>query len=155
MKLEAMKRALASYKPGTFVSLEWERDVTSARARKQGVVVYKHSEGIVRTNVNYRNLAAVKARELVEGRESWFEHVEKGIVQSKKDNSKKYLQAFPVPGKRIKSTLTVVDENGVYQATAQELYDKGYVNKDVVTASEQLDTFIIGLDNILAFGGNR
>ena len=155
MKVEAMKRALESYKAGTFVNLEWEREVTSAKAKKQGVVVYKHSKGLVRTDVNYRNLASVKDRPVVEGKESWFEHIGNGLLQSKKDDSKKYLQAFPVRGKKIKSTLTVVDETGVYQATAEELYEKGYVNKDVLPVSQQLDTFIVSVENIIAFGGNK
>lgn len=154
MKLESIEKALETYKPGTFVSLEWERDVTSARARKQGVLVYKHSKGVIRTDVNYRALQSVQSKEPSQ-RESWFEHYRRGVLQSKKDPSKKYLQAFPVPGKKIKTVLTVVDESGVYTATAEELYEKGYVNKDVVSTAEQLDTFIVGLDNILAFGGNR
>ena len=153
MKIETLLEKLESYKAGSFVNLSWEREVSSAKAKKAGIRISKKSAGLIRTDINYDALAAVQGLDRGD-KESWFEHYRKGILQSKKDPSKKYLQAFPVPGKKIASKMVVQTESDVYECPAEELYEKGLITKAALSDKSGLDTFIIGVENITAFVGN-
>lgn len=148
MKINELLNKLESYRAGTFVTLGWERDVSSAKAKKLGIQVMKSSSGLIRTEVDYNNLKAVQGMERGD-KESWFEHFNKGILQSKKDPSKKYLQAFPVPGKKFNVRMFV---NGV-EEDAQSLYEKGLITKAALGNTCELDTFTVSVDNIVNFGG--
>lgn len=147
MELKKLLKKLESYKAGTFITLEWERDVSSAKAKKLGVQVVKSSSGVIRTEVNYENLKSIQGVERGD-KESWFEHFSQGIVQNKKDPSKKYLQAFPIPGKKFNVKMFM---NGV-EEDAQTLYEKGLITKAALGNTCELDTFTINVDNIVEFG---
>ena len=60
MKLDNLLKILDVYKAGTIVRLIWERDVSSAKAKKENIVILKRSTGLIRTDVDYNNLAAVR-----------------------------------------------------------------------------------------------
>lgn len=152
MKLETLLEKLENYKAGSFVNLAWEREVSSAKAKKAGVTIIKKSAGLIRTDVNYSALAAVQNMERGE-KESWFEHYRKGLLQSKKDSSKKYLQAFPVPGKKISSKMVVDTGSETYECDAEKLYADGLITKAALGSKTGIDTFIIGVENITEFGG--
>ena len=79
MKVENLLKILDVYKAGTIVRLIWERDVSSAKAKKQNIQILKKSSGLIRTDVDYNSLAAVKEKaadgsENPVKKESWFEH---------------------------------------------------------------------------------
>lgn len=154
MKLETLLEKLDSYKAGSFVNLAWEREVSSAKAKKAGIKISKKSAGLIRTDVNYSALAAVQGIERGE-KESWFEHYRKGLLQSKKDSSKKYLQAFPVPGKKISSVMVVDTGSEVYECDAEKLYADGLITKAALGSKTGTDTFIVSVENITSFGGNE
>lgn len=151
MKLEALINKLNNYKAGTFVKVTWERDVSSAKAKKQGISITKECVGLVRVGINYNALKALQGVERSEDRKpSWFEHCEesKGLIQSKNDSSKKYLQVFTVPGSKIKSTMIT---NGQVEA-ANVLYDMGLITKAALSNNEELHTFTLNVENIKSFG---
>lgn len=149
--LNEMLNKLDNYKSGSFVKAGWRRDVASAKARKQNLKVEKVSSGLIRTEINYENLEKVlnNIDRSEERKESWFEHYSKGILQSKKNPEKKYLQAFPIPGKMIKSEILV---NGIAM-DPNEAYAQGYITKAALPTSSELLTFTISLDNLEYFGG--
>lgn len=149
--LTEMLNKLDNYKSGTFVKAGWRRDVASAKARKQNIIVEKVSSGLIRTEISYENLKAAlnSISNSEEKRESWFEHYNKGILQNKKNPEKKYLQAFPIPGKKIKSEILV---NGVAM-DPNKAYEEGYITKAALPSTSELLTFTISLDNLEYFGG--
>lgn len=149
--LNEMIKKLNTYKSGSFVKAGWRRDVASAKARKQNITVEKVSSGLIRTEINYENLEKVlnSIDRSEEKKESWFEHYSKGLLQSKKNPEKKYLQAFPVPGKKIKSEILV---NGIAM-DPNKAYEQGYITKAALPTANELLTFTISLDNLEYFGG--
>lgn len=152
MLLKDLEAKLNKYRSGSFVNIEWERNIESAKAKKLNHKIIKHSKGIIRTEVNYQNLERVLNQPTSNGekKESWFEHYTKGIIQSKKNPEKKYLQAFPVPGKKI---LTYYSIDGK-EVDPFQLYSEGLITKAALptTDSEQLLTFTLSVDNIITFG---
>ena len=132
--------------------MERERSIESAKAKKLNHKIVKHSKGIVRTEINYQNLEKVLNQANSnnnEKKESWFEHYTKGILQSKKDPSKKYLQAFPISGKKIK-TQYLLDGKEV---NPQDLYEQGLITKAALpNQADELLTFALNVDNIISFG---
>lgn len=154
MKLEALIKKLNSYKAGTFVKITWERDISSAKAKKQGISVTKECEGVVRVGINYNSLKALQGVERSEDRKpSWFEHCQntpKGIIQSKSDNDKKYLQVFTVPGSKIKTSIST--NNNETSSTADQLYEMGLITKAALSDKDELNTFTLNVENIKSFG---
>lgn len=150
MKLEMMLKKLESYKPGTFVKIAWEREVSSAKAKKAGIKVIKKSEGIFRVDIAYDNLQAVKGMERNTEYESWFKHSEihKAILESKKDESKKYLQVFTGANQKVKTEMVVGEE----VRKPEDLYEEGLITKAALPSGEPTLTFTLGLDNITVFG---
>ena len=155
MLLRDLEKKLDSYKSGTFVSAEWARNIESAKAKKLGYQVVKHSKGLIRTEINYSNLEKVLNQSNIvseDKKESWFEHYNKGILQSKKNPEKKYLQAFPIPGRKIKAEYLL---NGK-PVNPSELYEQGLITKASLPNSddgEELLTFSVSIDNLISFGG--
>lgn len=156
MKLEALIKKLNSYKAGTFVKITWERDISSAKAKKQGISVTKECEGVVRVGINYNSLKALQGVERSEDRKpSWFEHCQdtpKGIIQSKSDNDKKYLQVFTVPGSKIKSSISMNNECDETSCTVDRLYEMGLITKAALSNGDELNTFTLNVENIKSFG---
>ena len=153
MKLENLMEKLNSYRPGTFVKISWERDVSSAKAKKAGVSVIKKSEGVFRVDIQYENLAQVKEREeKVEIRDSWFKHsdIHYAILENKKDESKKYLQVFTGANTKVKTSMMVDGE----VKNSQALYEEGMITKAALPSGEPQLVFTLGIDNIISFGNN-
>ena len=158
MKVENLLKILDVYKAGTIVRLIWERDVSSAKAKKQNIQILKRSSGLIRTDVDYNSLAAVKEK-AVDGsdnsvkKESWFDHYRKGLLQSKKDPERKYLQAFPMNGNAIKTVFTVTYDDGkVEEKSGDDLYEAGLITKAALGDKTGTETFIVSVDNIISFG---
>ena len=147
MKFEDLMESLKAYKAGTFIALEWEKDISSAKSKKMGIQVIKRSSGVIRTKINYRNLKATQNQEKGE-KKSWFEHLSECILQSKNDNSKKYFQAFPVPSKKFKVKMLVDGK----EASPQHLYDMGLINKSALENIYELNSFVVDVNNIVKFG---
>lgn len=152
MLLKELEKKLDSYKSGTFVSAEWARNIESAKAKKLGHNIVKRSHGLIRTEINYQNLEKVLSQSSTgEKKESWFEHYTKGILQSKKNPEKKYLQAFPIPGKKI-SAEYLLDGKPV---DAFQLYEQGLITKANLPTADDIEllTFSLSIDNLISFGG--
>ena len=155
MNIKNLVEKLNTYKPGTFISVSWEKDISSAKAKKQGTEVRKKCKGVVRLGINYNNIKSIidslptfDDKEFK--KESWFTHCEDNrcLVKSKKDEEKKYLQIFTVPGCKIKSSIEV---NGEKQS-ADNLYEQGLITKSSLPNSEQLVTMTLSIDNIVKIG---
>lgn len=148
MHLNQIQEVLNHYKPGSFIKIGWERDISSARAKKQGITIIKKCEGIVRTGINYRNVKNATISENPE-HESWFEHCNiRGLVQSKSDNSKKYLQLYPVKNNKIKQKIS----SNIEETNIEKLYELGYVTKSSLNKSDKLIVITLGIENIVKFG---
>ena len=159
MKVENLLKILDVYKAGTIVRLIWERDVSSTKAKNQNIQILKRSSGLIRTDVDYNSLAAVKEKAADSSdnsvkKESWFEHYRKGLLQSKKDPDKKYLQAFPMNGNAIKATFIVINLNdgGKVEVCGEQLYEDGLITKAALGDKTGTETFIVSVDNIISFG---
>ena len=158
MKVEKLLSILDSYKAGTIVRLVWERDVSSAKAKKQNIRIVKKSSGLIRTDINYSALASIQEKksdkeEVVEKKESWFQHYRKGLLEHKSNPEKKYLQAFPMNGNAIKSTFIVIDENNSNkESIGEDLYEAGLITKAALGDKTGTETFIVSVDNIISFG---
>lgn len=158
MKLENLLNRLDSYKAGTFVKVIWSSDVSSAKAKKSGVEVTKNCEGLVRVGINYSNLKAVQEQlalrdENEPKKESWYTHseVNRCLVESKKDTEKKYLQVFTIPGKKIKSYMTV--GHSKFKVSADKLYELGLITKSALPNNDEMHVFTLAIDKIKSFGG--
>lgn len=158
MELSLLQSKLNNYKKGTFVKVVWEKEISSAKAKKSNIKVMKKCEGIVRAGVTYANIGLVKEilanksqNEETNNKPSWFEHIGNGIVQHKTNNEKKYLQLFFVNNNKIKSNISV---EGVNTTNANELYELGLITKaDLPKQSDEpLVTMTIGVENIVSFG---
>lgn len=160
MKLENLQEKLENYKSGTYVNVEWSREVSNAKCKKSGLTVIKNCNGVVRAAINYNNLKAVKALQdtnFENNKTSWFEHFSRGLVQNKQDTSKKYLQLFTTNNHKINSSYIVLDaENKIcmFNRTPEELYEMGMINKSELSSADKLATFTLNVENIVKFGGN-
>ena len=151
MKVSDLLEKLKDYKPGTFVNIEWEREIASAKAKKEGVRVFKHSSGVFRVDVDYKNLSKVQTSSNTEPtKEAWFTHsgLHDAIVESKRDPEKKYLQVFLGANNKVKSEMKLGDK----VETPDELYFKGYINKSSMQSKNEILTFTLGIENIVRFG---
>ena len=163
MKLEAILNRLNSYKPGTFIKVSWTSDVSSAKAKKSGITVTKTCEGLVRVGINYNNLKAVQAQlaerdENQPKKESWYTHSQLNscLVESKNDSEKKYLQVFTVPGKKIKSLMTINgDCASNVSVSPDDMYAMGYITKSAMPNGQEVNVFTLALDKITSFGGTK
>ena len=150
MKLDAVLKKLESYKAGTFVKIGWEREIGSAKAKKLGLSVVKKSEGVFRVDIAYDNLKAVQGVERNADYESWFKHssLHSAILESKKDESKKYLQVFTGANTKVKTQTFIGEE----QKDIYNLYEEGLVTKAALPNKDVSLTFTLNLDNIVTFG---
>ena len=151
MELNVILKKLESYKPGTFVKIGWEREISSAKAKKQGLNIVKKSEGIFRVDIAYDNLKAMQGVERNTEYESWFKHsrIHNAILESKKDESKKYLQVFTGANTKVKTQTLVAGE----QKDIFSLYEDGLVTKAALPNNNEAPlTFTLSLDNIVTFG---
>lgn len=151
MKVSELLEKLKGYKPGTFVSIEWEREISSAKAKKEGVRVFKHSNGVFRLDVDYNNLSKVQnASDTEPTKEAWFTHsdLHDAIVENKRDPEKKYLQVFLGANNKVNSEMKIGDKI----ENPDELYSKGYINKSSLPSKEEILTFTLSIENILRFG---
>ena len=157
MTIEAINEKLDSYKVGTFVNVVWEKDISSAKAKKQGIQVMKRCEGVVRAGITYANIGLVKELMAMKSEEeneskkpSWFEHIGRGLVQHKSNPEKKYMQLFFVNNSKIKSIVSI----GGVEKSPMELYEMGLITKADMPKEhdEPLITMTLSLDNIVSFG---
>lgn len=161
METKNLLKKLNNYRPGTFVKVCWEKDISSANAKKNGITIMKHYEAIVRTGINYRNIKEVAINDNAnknsnnEHKSSWYKHSDiKGVVQHKEDENKKYLQVFPVKGKEIKTKIVAtVDENKLEKLYELGLITKAGLNKQYSKLEEnEVIVKTISFDNITKFG---
>ena len=151
MKLDAVLKKLESYKAGTFIKIGWEREIGSAKAKKLGLSVVKRSEGVFRIDIAYDNLKAMQGVERNTEYESWFKHssLHNAILESKKDESKKYLQVFTGANTKVKTQTIIAGE----QKDIFSLYEDGLVTKAALPNNNEAPlTFTLSLDNIITFG---
>ena len=151
MELTNVQKVLANYKPGTYIKICWEKDISSARAKKSGVTIIKQCEALVRTAIKYKNIKGV-VPSTNENYESWFEHSDvKGMVQHKKDSEKKYLQLYPVKGQKIKTKVIATIETD----NLEDLYKLGLITKASLPQEyndEDIQVMTLSVDNITKFG---
>lgn len=124
---------------GRFFAIEAETE------KKRGGIAYrKHSYLTAQFGCNYENLAAVKAMgERESTRPSWFEHTEHdGIVRSKRDASKLYLQIMNPDNFRV--TYTLADGT---PTTRDELIAMGAIKDE---PSEKPLTLVYALESIVS-----
>lgn len=153
---EVLIKKLNTYKDGTFTTIEWESDVSSARAKKKNIKITKRSKALVRLGCDYYNLQSTQNNGVVkgEGKPSWFAHCEdnKYLVKNK-NNKNLYLQLFPVPGKKIN---TKFDSFGVDEINTNKLYEMGLINKSALPQQmeekEEIPTIILNIEKIINFG---
>lgn len=148
MKIE---NTLKNYRPGTYIKVCWERDISSARAKKNGVTIIKQCEALVRTAIKYNNIKGVTPSSN-ENYEPWFKHSElRGMIQHKKDSEKKYLQLYPVKGKKIKTKIIATIETD----NLNELYNLGLITKASLpqeTDADEVQVMTLSIDNVTRFG---
>lgn len=147
MEIKKLQERLSSYKAGTFIKIKWQKDIASAKALKDNIHVMKECEGLVRLGVSYKNLRAVRKKisDVHSNKPSWFKPSEFCIVEHKEDATKKYLQVFTVPTKRIHSSIRS-------EKPLCELVESGIVNKSALAHSKEVSTFLVDLDSIVALG---
>ena len=158
MEISKLLQKLQNYKAGTFIKIEWEKEVSSAKAKKSNIQVLKHSEGIFRVDVDYKNLSVVQDKAKTtdndnsSSKESWFIHsaLHDAIVENKKDSTKKYLQVFLGANNKVKTSFKISGE----EQQPQKLYEDGLITKAALPNNDNNDmiTFVLGIENILAFG---
>lgn len=158
MKIEKIKEILEGKNKGTFVSVGWQSDITSARAKKNGVTVIKQTDTLVRWGVQYDHLASVvKAKEERESSGEpvrqitpWYKHMEGAtyLLQKLSDESKTYLQLFPVRRQRAKTKYFI---NGA-EATKQQVIESGYVNASEFNKQTECLVMSIPTENIRYIG---
>lgn len=130
-----------------------KKDISSAKAKKNGVSIIKKCEAVVRTAIKYTHIKGVIPKSYENDNwESWFEHSDvKGVVQHKKDHDKKYLQLYPVRGKKIKTSIVAtVDTDNL-----ESLYQLGLVTKASLPkqySEEEVRVMTLSVDNITKFG---
>lgn len=154
MLLNDVENVLKNYKPGTYIKVCWEKDISSARAKKNGVTIIKKCEALVRTAIKYTHIKGVVPKSYEnDGWESWFEHSDiRGMVQHKKDDSKKYLQLYPIKGKKIKTNIVATIETD----NLENLYKLGLITKaslpQELVDEDEVRVMTLSLDNITKFG---
>ena len=153
MQLSQVENVLSSYKPGTYIKVCWEKDISSSRAKKNGITIVKKCEALVRTAIKYRNIKGVVPKSYEnEDYESWFEHSDvRGMVQHKKDSGKKYLQVYPIKGKKIKTKIIATVETD----NLENLYQLGLITKASLPKEyeeDEIRVMTLSVDNITKFG---
>ena len=151
---------LSNKQKGTFVTITWKGDIENANAHKKGVSVTKLTTATVRWGVNYSKLAKViaKEKERTEPKREvaiWYRHKEGApfVIESLKDNSKTYLQIFPIQRKGYIKTKYFINGSEVSKKQVQE---SGYVNDSKFkTSDEEVLIMTVATDNIVSIGGNK
>ena len=165
MQLNQIQKTLKSYKPGSFIKVCWEKDISSTKAKNLGILIIKKCEGVLRTCINYKN---VKRSPLYKDdninndvnssskKKSWFEHSQiRGVVQSKSNADKKYLQLYPVKGQKIKTQIIIEFDTKCEneKIKLENLYELGLIKKsDLVVREEEPIVMTLDINNITKFG---
>lgn len=146
MEIKKLQERLSGYKAGTFIKIKWQKDISSAKALKDNIHIIKECEGLVRLGISYKNLKAVRDKiSNTHKKASWFKPSDYCTVEHKEDSSKKYIQVFTVPTKKIHSTIKS-------DKSLSELIELGQVSKSALNKSEEINTFLVSLDNLVALG---
>ena len=154
MELSQVQQVLENYKPGTYIKVCWEKDISSARAKKNGVTIIKKCEALVRTAIKYTHIKGIVPKSYENSEwETWFEHSDvRGMVQHKNDESKKYLQLYPINGKKIKTKIVATVETD----NLENLYKLGFITKASLPQEsvdeDEVRVMTLSLDNITKFG---
>ena len=133
MELQKIEQELQNRQKGTFINVQWETNIESAKAKKQGVVVIKRVDTVTRWGIKYDHIKKVKELKAQQEQEEkkeykpWYKHLEKNpcFIQHLADENRVYLQLFTTN----KSNTTKVKYyiNGV-EKSKQEVIESGYVN---------------------------
>lgn len=148
MELEKVKGIVKAKQNGSFVGMEWERELPVRAAYKGNTRVIKKSKGVVRFGVEYDNIKAVQQKrkdgELPSENEGlkWGEWEEYPYFI--KHNEKHYLRCTESHNNRVRTEYLL---NG-RPVSKDEL--ESICTKAAFTQHQDLDVFTINIDNIVA-----
>ena len=157
MNLKEIINKLNNYKKGTFIRIGWKSEIESKAAEKIGIKVIKESEATVRLGVTYSHLKKIKesisAKENKEGesRAPWFKRSSLFglLIEHKNDNSKQYLQMFPIGRNGNPKVYYFVNGQPIMK---EQLQQTGYCNNSVFTPKGEVTVFNIPIENIRFIG---
>ena len=148
MTKEQILKALKTYHKGSFIKIQWETDITSASAKKQGYSVIKACESIVRLGVDYRHTRPAMQKQNTTHQESWFKHCEDSILMvNKKDCEKLYLQCFS-----LKQGLTKIKYKVNGKEVSKEQVLEFAIPSKMQPTNQDNKTFILSISNIKSLG---
>ena len=144
MKINEITKVMENKKKGTFLSIGWQREIASSKAKKEGISVIKTTDTIVRWGLkSYKNTRRYLAQEAVKealGQQTeqkeykpWSKQITPYLLQHLSNPEKLYLLVYPVVRKNIAKVHYYI--NGV-EATKQEVIDSGYCNASEFTKDE-------------------
>lgn len=88
--------------PGAFTTMSWERDVAVAAVHR-GTSVRKHVSAVVRTGIDFANLARNEERDT--GAMTWGEWVVFPLVKTHK--GREYARLYTAPNSRVRVHYTI------------------------------------------------
>lgn len=149
--IEAINRT----RKGTFTHISYITSPTlNAAGKKEGVVITKHTEKVVRIGVKRNNIAAVKAAEEArttpkQERTPWCHWEIENVITKHNNKEDRYLTIANVNhGHHTKVRWFI---NGK-EVTKQEVIDSGYVIPSYFKEVETPATQQINIENIISLG---
>ena len=139
----ALQYLSAINSPGAYTRMVWERNVSTAAAHK-GHVVRKHVEAVVRTGIDYQNLAVNEGRETGElpyGTWASFPHI---ITHKGREYARLYLGGASKP----KATYTIDEQH----ATREQVMELLTPSARKAMEGDAPNTFNVKLEDVVSIG---
>ena len=150
MKKEQVKQIVETTKKGTFVRIEYEKEIECTNGKD---VILKRTIAVVRMGISYSNLKSVKSQIETSNKKvgglpwgEWEQGFENYIINhTKNGNHREYLRVYTTNNHKPKSTYTI---NGK-SITIDELREKELIKE---SKSKPSPLFVIPLEQIIAIG---
>ena len=136
-------------KHGSYIKMGWASDVSTEKAKRCGITIYKCVSTTVRLGINYSHTAYAMRAAASQGdsapRKPWYHHTAYKYVVEHNETGKQYVQAYCSPNKP--KVTYVIDGKPCSYDTLREL---GWVKKQ--NQASELCLMTIPIENIDELG---
>ena len=140
MTKELVLQAIENNKKGAFINVEYET-TKKPLAKHKDSIIKKHSKGVYRLGIDYKNMAVNKDKQTGPMLYGAFE-IKNYLIEY---NGKYYLRVYVSHNHKTESQWTLNGE----KVSKQYLIDNGYISN---TKSQPVECFNISIENIIKIG---
>lgn len=167
MELNLIREILENRKPGTFTNITYVVECpVKAEYKKQGIKVRKTVSAVVRFDINYRNIASVKAKKEKETetdtpkkpRTNNYVPITENMLYHNTNTNKDYLNVYSVrnhyPKNRYEVSMPFFGDNA-WQTFSESEIRSNHLLIDSYIFNKVEPMYRININNILSIDGRR